>query len=106
RPGVFLPGPASRTNWSRPSSNAWRRPSRSTTTTGTNRGMTVIKRGDGMRKGPNIRLFSTDLDGTLLGNPEAAWRFTQAWESLNPGSRPLLVYNTGRTVADTRGLAA
>jgi sucrose-6F-phosphate phosphohydrolase len=52
----------------------------------------------------SIRLFSTDLDGTLLGNPEAAWRFAAVWESLPPGRRPLLVYNTGRTVADTNAI--
>ena len=52
----------------------------------------------------SIRLFSTDLDGTLLGNPEAAWRFADAWQSLPTGPRPLLVYNTGRTVADTRAI--
>ena len=55
-------------------------------------------------KSPNIRLFSTDLDGTLLGSPEATWRFTRAWQSLNSGRRPLLVYNTGRTIMDTRAL--
>lgn len=49
-----------------------------------------------------IRLFSTDLDGTLLGNPEATLRFKAAWESLSPGTRPLLVYNTGRLVDDLR----
>ena len=53
-----------------------------------------------------IRLFSTDLDGTILGNPEAAWRFTEAWESLPAARRPLLVYNTGRTVADTQSIVA
>jgi len=52
----------------------------------------------------SIRLFSTDLDGTLLGNPEAAWRFAEAWESLPSGRRPLLVYNTSRTVADTQAI--
>lgn len=54
----------------------------------------------------NIRLFSSDLDGTLLGHPEAAWRFTQAWDAIEPGRRPLLVYNTGRTVRDTQALVA
>jgi sucrose-6F-phosphate phosphohydrolase len=54
----------------------------------------------------NIRLFSTDLDGTLLGNPEAAWRFTRAWETLEPQRRPLLVYNTGRSILETRTLVA
>ncbi len=54
----------------------------------------------------HIRLFSTDLDGTVLGNPEAADRFSEQWSSLEPQRRPLLVYNTGRTVADTRSLVA
>lgn len=54
----------------------------------------------------NIRLFSTDLDGTLLGNPASVQRFAQAWQALPAGRRPLLVYNTGRTVADTRSLVA
>lgn len=51
-----------------------------------------------------IRLFSTDLDGTLLGNPEAARRFRAAWVSLPEGDRPLLVYNSGRLVPDMRDL--
>lgn len=49
-----------------------------------------------------IRLFSTDLDGTLLGNPEASQRFKEAWTALSPEARPLLVYNTGRLVPDLR----
>src|SRR5690606_26835107 len=53
-----------------------------------------------------FRLFSTALDGTLLGNPEAAWRFSERWNALDRGRRPLLVYNTGRTVADTQALVA
>src|SRR5687767_10624182 len=53
-----------------------------------------------------IRLFSTDLDGTILDNPQAAGRFTEAWESLPLARRPLLVYNTGRTVADTQSIIA
>jgi sucrose-6-phosphatase len=51
-----------------------------------------------------MRLFSTDLDGTLLGNPEAACRFKTAWENLLPDTRPLLVFNTGRLVEDTQAL--
>jgi sucrose-6F-phosphate phosphohydrolase len=43
-----------------------------------------------------IRLFSTDLDGTLLGNPESTQRFKTAWPSVPPDARPLLVYNSGR----------
>ncbi len=53
-----------------------------------------------------IRLFSVDLDGTLLGNPESAQRFKETWESLPRESRALLVYNSGRSVKDTRSLIA
>lgn len=49
-----------------------------------------------------IRLFSADLDGTLLGNPESSQRFKTAWTSLSPEARPLLVYNTGRLIDDLR----
>ncbi len=55
---------------------------------------------------PAIRLFSADLDGTLLGNPEATRRFATAWTSLPPARRPLLAYNSGRLVDDMRGLVA
>lgn len=50
----------------------------------------------------DIRLFSCDLDGTLLGNRESAARFFRYWNALEVESRPILVYNTGRTIADTR----
>jgi sucrose-6F-phosphate phosphohydrolase len=55
---------------------------------------------------PHIRLFSTDLDGTLLGHPEATARFGEKWAALPPHRRPLLVYNTSRTVAATRAAIA
>ncbi len=53
-----------------------------------------------------IRLFCSDLDGTLLGNPEAAQRLRRAWDALPVTTRPRLVYATGRSCADTRGLVA
>ena len=51
-----------------------------------------------------IRLFSTDLDGTLLGNPESTQRFVTAWETLTEQERPLLVFNSGRLVGDMQNL--
>ena len=55
---------------------------------------------------PKIRLFSSDLDGTLLGNPESAQRFKHAWEALDAKHRPMLVLNSGRSVKDTSALIA
>ena len=49
-----------------------------------------------------IRLFSSDLDGTLLGNPESSQRFKTAWTALSPEARPLLVYNSGRLIDDLK----
>ena len=48
----------------------------------------------------DIQLFSTDLDGTILGIPDAVKRFHAAWQALSPEQRPLLVYNSGRRVDD------
>ena len=47
-----------------------------------------------------IKLFCSDLDGTMLGNPESIRRFNEAWGALPRKQRPLLCYNTGRLVDD------
>lgn len=52
------------------------------------------------------RLFCSDLDGTLLGNPESTLRFKAAWLGLPAHSRPVLVYNSGRLVGDIRGVVS
>jgi len=48
----------------------------------------------------DTRLFSSDLDGTLLGSPESVQRFRTAWDGIPRERRPVLCYNTGRLVAD------
>jgi sucrose-6F-phosphate phosphohydrolase len=53
-----------------------------------------------------IQLFSPDLDGTLLGNPEATRRFKDTWEALPKKQRPLLGYNSGRLVQNIIDLLA
>lgn len=47
-----------------------------------------------------VRLISSDIDGTLAGDREASARFSTFWHELEPDTRPLLVYNSGRLVDD------
>ncbi len=47
-----------------------------------------------------VRIFSTDLDGTVVGNNEATARFRDFWQSLPEETRPLLVFNSGRLLDD------
>jgi mannosylfructose-6-phosphate phosphatase len=53
---------------------------------------------------PRVRLFATDVDDTILGDTAATQQFKVAWESLEIDRRPLLVYNTGRSVRDVQWL--
>jgi sucrose-6F-phosphate phosphohydrolase len=48
----------------------------------------------------SIKLFSSDLDGTLLGTRESTQRFSQTWNKLPRRQRPALCYNSGRLVGD------
>ena len=47
-----------------------------------------------------VKLFSTDLDGTVVGDNAATARFRDFWLSLPEETRPILVFNSGRLIDD------
>ena len=52
----------------------------------------------------SIQIFSSDLDGTLLGEEEATRLFRKTWAGLEEDEKPLLCYNTGRMLDDVLSL--
>ncbi|MFC7336667.1 HAD-IIB family hydrolase [Haloferula chungangensis] len=54
-----------------------------------------------MRRGKKVRLVCSDIDGTVLGAPEAVTEFRRIWDGMS-GDRPLLIYSTGRLLEDAK----
>ena len=57
-----------------------------------------------MEKKKAVRLICSDIDGTLLGVPEATKDLRATWDALGRG-RPLLVLSTGRLLDDALSVA-
>ena len=53
-----------------------------------------------------IQIFSSDLDGTLLGEQQSRKQFIAIWNALSADNRPILCYNTGRMLDDILALIA
>mgnify|MGYP002628774804 CR=1 FL=1 len=58
------------------------------------------------RSSAAVRLFVSDLDGTVLplAGGDGVRRFAAWWDSLTPATRPLLCYNSGRLCGDVRAV--
>lgn len=51
-----------------------------------------------------VKLFVSDIDGTLLGNPECVSAFACAWKKTDEANRPVLAYSTGRLLKDAQSV--
>ncbi|MGB6219457.1 HAD-IIB family hydrolase [Haloferula sp.] len=54
-----------------------------------------------MRRGKKVRLVCSDIDGTVLGEPDSVVEFRKIWDGMG-SERPVLMYNTGRLLEDAK----